>query len=523
VSTDVQQRAYEVVELIKNQNTLKAAFPVDASVNVDVDGDLSFLDDYVSEALAAGAAPYNPPSESSLSSAHDGGAAAASAAAAGSGLKFQAYTVPQRRPAAAVGGSSGTPALPAAAAASNNMLDIFATPAANSGPAAGLGDIKFNNVKRVWGPDGYNEDTPKQNNTAPVSNNNSVAAAANAGVAATAAARKNAAAAVSTAPVAPAVQTEREKMAAALFGGLGAAPVAAKPVAAPAMVNRAPSVAAAAAPVVAAPVQAKKAQDTDDILDLAFGGPTPASNKPAAAPVAAAPAAKSGMDDFDSLFGSPSASATPAAASSTPAAAASSVADPLDLFGAPAAPAAAAASALASAPAAVGQRLAGYGSKTGEVVLGADAHVRISLIRARHEQRTSLLLLLSRISAGQPIRSAALHLPVPAMLLAQSEVMPAAQPLAGAPAGMVALPPLDTASGAAAVWFNFVVGQQAAKWPVGPMVATLGYVDPTNQQRKTLAVNVDFHFADLVRPVQLTTPQFGQGWKQLAQEQKFSV
>jgi hypothetical protein len=48
LSTDVQQRAYELVELSKNAATFAAAFPLDASsAAVAVDEEMTFLDAYV--------------------------------------------------------------------------------------------------------------------------------------------------------------------------------------------------------------------------------------------------------------------------------------------------------------------------------------------------------------------------------------------------------------------------------------------------------------------------------------------
>jgi hypothetical protein len=53
-------------------------------------------------------------------------------------------------------------------------------------------------------------------------------------------------------------------------------------------------------------------------------------------------------------------------------------------------------------------------------VIAADAHVRVSLVRARHEQRTAYLLLVQRVgNSGAAIRSAALHVPLPPSVMAQ--------------------------------------------------------------------------------------------------------
>jgi AP-4 complex subunit epsilon-1 len=62
VSLDVQQRCVEFKLLMKHPNTLVEVLPVDASCeDIEVDEELSFLNEYVQNALKQGAKPYSPP------------------------------------------------------------------------------------------------------------------------------------------------------------------------------------------------------------------------------------------------------------------------------------------------------------------------------------------------------------------------------------------------------------------------------------------------------------------------------
>merc|ERR1719273_230315 len=56
---DLQQRAHEFVELIKNPDTMRRVLPIgENSIDIEVDEKLSFLDGYVQTALANGAQPF---------------------------------------------------------------------------------------------------------------------------------------------------------------------------------------------------------------------------------------------------------------------------------------------------------------------------------------------------------------------------------------------------------------------------------------------------------------------------------
>lgn len=63
-SLDVQQRCLEFKALLQSADSLAEVLPVDASCeDIEVDENLSFLDSYVQQALVDGAPPYSPPED----------------------------------------------------------------------------------------------------------------------------------------------------------------------------------------------------------------------------------------------------------------------------------------------------------------------------------------------------------------------------------------------------------------------------------------------------------------------------
>jgi len=98
--TNLHQRCGEFLELIKDPELMQAVLPVDASCeDLDIDENMSFLDDFVQQALDNGAQPYNPPDDLYLDGGLGGGDDESSNKN-GSGLKFDAYAKPT------VGGST---------------------------------------------------------------------------------------------------------------------------------------------------------------------------------------------------------------------------------------------------------------------------------------------------------------------------------------------------------------------------------------------------------------------------------
>jgi AP-4 complex subunit epsilon-1 len=92
-SVDVQQRCVEFATLLTHSGTMADVLPVDASCeDLEVDVNMGFLDGFVRNALAAGAVPYSPPQNNT-----DGNHGAVGSAAAGKrpSLNFAAYDAPQ--------------------------------------------------------------------------------------------------------------------------------------------------------------------------------------------------------------------------------------------------------------------------------------------------------------------------------------------------------------------------------------------------------------------------------------------
>ena len=57
---ELQQRCYELMELLDDTNLMSEVLPMDASTeDLEADEDLSFLDDFVEEAINAGARRYD--------------------------------------------------------------------------------------------------------------------------------------------------------------------------------------------------------------------------------------------------------------------------------------------------------------------------------------------------------------------------------------------------------------------------------------------------------------------------------
>jgi AP-4 complex subunit epsilon-1 len=296
VDPDLQQRCLEFQGILTNTPDLLAEiFPVDASAeDVDVDINLSFLDGYVSNALHHGAPAYDPSCyDDEDDDADDYGATKAS-----SGFKMTPYEKPQtpstvnlnhgqfslqstsgQLPTSSSGGSSG-PASSAAAPAppvelslnTRNVANVWgkggmnkAAPAAPPAPAAPAANT-------TWGP-------PAPAAAPPSSWNSSSAPAGSWGPTATSSAGEP-----SAGPVKSAAQLERERQAAALFGGM--VPGAAPPPPPQPVVRAAAAPVRAAAPIAPAappPVSAPPAPAPDvDLLDMGAWD-TPAASEPTTA------------------------------------------------------------------------------------------------------------------------------------------------------------------------------------------------------------------------------------------------
>mmetsp|Transcript_47898 Transcript_47898/g.89251 ORF Transcript_47898/g.89251 Transcript_47898/m.89251 type:complete len:978 (-) Transcript_47898:454-3387(-) len=274
-SVDLQQRSHELQTLLElPHDALVAVLPSDSSCDaMEVDPELSFLGSFVAEALANGHAPYVPPEErqgafdlSALEGYAAGGGSAAAArpghAASDHALRFQAYDNPM----------DSVPQMAQASGASKARSDASATELSDAFGALGRattgslgGGLRLNtgDGPKRWAP----PPAPGASSAAPSSSNTPAptppTAAQHAAPAQAAPQR------IVRAPEQPKAMTEKEKLAASLFGGMGGGSSA----------------------------------NTASTTRPAHVAPTRASPKPSSAPAAPAPAPKSDMDlllDLDS-------------------------------------------------------------------------------------------------------------------------------------------------------------------------------------------------------------------------------
>ncbi|EFJ52222.1 hypothetical protein VOLCADRAFT_87158 [Volvox carteri f. nagariensis] len=323
-SLELQQRAHELQALLGcSPAVLAAALPVDASCedfspqDLEQVATLPFLEGHVARALAAGAAPYLPP-EARGARAADG---------ASKGLRFEAYEpAPYAIPLAAASTSY------AAASVHDTRSSSAATaaPAAGggAGPAAPQSAPSFAEPQlmikttggRKWGPAQY--ETADYGGTSTSSSHGAPAATAPAAVAGAALSKSggthhsrsgSAASLTSQAP------SERERLAASLFGGGSGGSgttVISKP--APAgqrQVNGGAAVATAAV----GPPPPQQRNPMDLLLDLDVPTPPP-PQRPAGTATAGPPGQgitppQLGGDWMDSLLHAPAGPAPPASSS----------------------------------------------------------------------------------------------------------------------------------------------------------------------------------------------------------------
>jgi AP-4 complex subunit epsilon-1 len=343
---DLQQRCLEFQALLTTApQYLGEILPVDASAeDMEVDINLSFLDGFCQAALSNGARPYEKP-EDDDDDDDDYGAGSASAAA--SAFNMTPYAKPETnvnrsamlsRGMGAPAGASGV-ALPPGSNTGTQAQVSTSVDAGGDGLA-----LNTRGVANVWGkkpvappappPEAAPAPTPAQSSfEAASSSSASRFGSGPSGYGGFGAPAPTPAPVIEKTPE----QLEKERMAAALFGGI--VPGAAPPPPAPAAPPVAPpprAVPAAAPPVAAAPVSAPQPAVEVDLLDLGgfddpapaapvpaladdiFGAvtlePTPIAPAPAAAPPvvetvsddeepAAAPAPKAPIDPFAAAFG----------------------------------------------------------------------------------------------------------------------------------------------------------------------------------------------------------------------------
>ncbi|GLC48271.1 hypothetical protein PLESTB_000077700 [Pleodorina starrii] len=329
---DLQQRAQELTALLGCPGpVLAAALPVDASCEEFSAADLAevaalpFLEPHVARALATGAAPYLPPEARGGRAADEGS----------KGLRFEAYEpAPYAIPLAAASTSyaatgghdsrigSVTAAAGAAppAGAAATAASAGAAPSSSSSSIEPQLMVKGGTGARKWGPAQYETDYGAAAASGHGAGMSGAAAPAAAPASRGTHSRSNSAASFSAQAA-----SERERLAASLFGGAaggsggGAAPSSRQAAAAPPAGHRPVNGSAAAA--AAPPRQATpppQPNPMDLLLDLDVPAPAPQqwSAGAAAAPSGTGrPPAASGGDWMDSLMGPPVGGPLPAATS----------------------------------------------------------------------------------------------------------------------------------------------------------------------------------------------------------------
>eukprot|EP00931_Biecheleriopsis_adriatica_P115082 TRINITY_DN90918_c0_g1_i1.p1 TRINITY_DN90918_c0_g1~~TRINITY_DN90918_c0_g1_i1.p1 ORF type:complete len:958 (+),score=192.95 TRINITY_DN90918_c0_g1_i1:146-3019(+) len=289
--TDLQQRCYEFEQLRQSPPLMRKVLPFDASCeDIIVNKDLTFLDSFVKRKLDEGAKPYQSALERATRAEETLGGPKVESEAKPS-LNFtpyQAPTKPQPGPYPSgdtSGGAMDAPSLGGGEAPSSKGLNV-------SGP-------------RKWGPSGYNQPGGKseaasyQEKPPPPEPSFSSQAPAPPKPAASA-----------PRPAEPPAMTEKQKMAAALFGGVGATPAAPAPTPAPAVK---PAVRAEPAPApVAEKASAPPAAAAVDLLDLddMMGGSS-APQQTSAAPSPSPSAGDMLLLDMEGVAPSPPAASAP--------------------------------------------------------------------------------------------------------------------------------------------------------------------------------------------------------------------
>jgi len=297
---DLAQRVAELKALLVRPQLMAAVLPYDASTE-DVDASLNFLDSFVAQAASAGARAYSKPlSESDLPGAGAEGVG---------GLRFDAYernegnfNIPDDSGASlggmGAGGSGGggtqTLSLAGAVAPGQKAGGMWGKEGYKSSTGTVLSEGKVEGPKGgSAGPWGTAASSTSSGSSSSSNTSTPAQAAPGVGSNSSSASLKDF---VSTTPPAPRELTEKEKMAAALFGGLGGAAG-----------SKAPAAAAGASKTAATGVTGvNTVAPTLGAAGKTLSAPPPPAVKTVAASVVApTPPAPSSTLDLLDLFSSP--------------------------------------------------------------------------------------------------------------------------------------------------------------------------------------------------------------------------
>eukprot|EP00578_Thalassiosira_sp_NH16_P006527 CAMPEP_0181104594 /NCGR_PEP_ID=MMETSP1071-20121207/15517_1 /TAXON_ID=35127 /ORGANISM="Thalassiosira sp., Strain NH16" /LENGTH=1073 /DNA_ID=CAMNT_0023187815 /DNA_START=42 /DNA_END=3264 /DNA_ORIENTATION=- len=224
---DAQKRCLEFQTILTQApHLLGEVFPVDASLeDIDVSLDLSFLDGVVSDAIANGARPYQKPEDD------DDDDINAVASQAASAFKMTPYEKPSERTygqgamqgmGSANMGPAGSGNVPLPPGSSSSTVNPQAAASPTQQPSnPGEPQLVLRNVANVWGKQAP---PPAQAPVPSVPTTSSFASATTSSTPTGYGGFGVPAAAAPAVPIKTAEQLEKERMAAALFGGMSGAP-----------------------------------------------------------------------------------------------------------------------------------------------------------------------------------------------------------------------------------------------------------------------------------------------------------
>jgi len=318
--TDLQQRCYEFMQLRKSVDLMRKVLPYDASCeDIAIDEGLPFLNHFVQEKLAEGCQPYLEPSQRTRTSSAVNGTGVQLDEVKPSGLKFKAYDVPtkpgsyQTKPPPPPGGS--------------DMLGDDSTSDKKDAAPTGL---KVSGPRK-WGPSGFNnpgggsDSKPKEPEPAaekPPASVDSPSPFSTSMKSSSTAAKQE-----------PPELTEKQKMAALLFSGVGGAAPASNANKGPSKPAGGMTVGTTQPPPPPAPVAKKAAEPPPppkppassgatgggmgDLLDLEDFGPAPAkASAPPPPPPTSGPADPLDLLDMGGGGAPPAPASSPAPAAS---------------------------------------------------------------------------------------------------------------------------------------------------------------------------------------------------------------
>ncbi|KAF3449258.1 hypothetical protein FNV43_RR09986 [Rhamnella rubrinervis] len=215
-STDLQQRAYELQAVIGlDARAVESIMPSDASCeDIEVDKDLSFLDNFVAQSIERGAQPYIPENERSGMLNISTFGSQDQHEVSTHGLRFEAYELPKAPvPPRVAPTVSSTELVPVPEPSYSRETHQAAAASSVSDSGSSELKLRLDGVQKKWGRPAYSSSTPSTSNSTPQKTVNGVSQ--DVGSTVNSKARESYDLKKSQVEINP----EKQKLAASLFGG----------------------------------------------------------------------------------------------------------------------------------------------------------------------------------------------------------------------------------------------------------------------------------------------------------------